>query len=578
MAPEQFAGDVTAIGPQSDVFALGATIYTLLTGRPPFQGATAIETLELVRSREPAPPRTLVPGLPRDLETITLTCLRKDPRRRYATAGAIADDLNRWLAGFPIRARPVSKLEHAGRWCRRRPALASLLAVLALTMASSLVGLLTLWRHSEAERARAEKALARAVESDKATSGAVRELVGLLTTAIDSPPLLASEPLEKSARVVRDLTAKLRQYQGFAASNLVAICDLERQLAEDLRRRGKFPEARAFLVDSLDLLDRRRRAGGDPDPDVENAYAQAQMEFGRVALNDGRLDESLARFQHAEAVLEGLVNDPRRLGMILSIDVSRRAIARLLDLGGAKDQRRKLLESHCRMLDQLSDRAGGDPAIGVLAAEIRANLATDGSATGMIRAAIQRFPPGKRLSPLIAQRVAAWIALDIEPYACAPKYPGGPNDSLDPKAHADAVIRTIESRCESLGVGSALFPATALEVANVACYISSARRKAVCHDDARRISACLSAFAEALLRRDPNEAAFHSVLSKAFVQEEKNAWTVKDYPVIEDRLRKALGAAYAAFRLDPRNMTTRMDIAGLQDKLVGLAADPPLSR
>ena len=166
----------------------------------------------------------------------------------------------RWLDGFPIRARPVSKLEHAGRWCRRRPAFASLLAVLAVTVASSLVGLLTLWRHSEAERARAENALARAIESDKATSGAVRDLVGLLATTVDAPQMLASERSRKSSRVVRDLTAKLRQDRGFAASNLVAICDLERELAEDFRRRGKFAESRALLMDSLELLEGRRAA------------------------------------------------------------------------------------------------------------------------------------------------------------------------------------------------------------------------------------------------------------------------------------------------------------------------------
>ena len=93
MAPEQVAGDRAVIGPRSDVYALGATLYSLLTGRPPFQAASVIETLDLVRTREPAPPRTLVPGLPRDLETIALTCLRKDPRRRYASAEALADDL-----------------------------------------------------------------------------------------------------------------------------------------------------------------------------------------------------------------------------------------------------------------------------------------------------------------------------------------------------------------------------------------------------------------------------------------------------------------------------------------------------
>jgi hypothetical protein len=168
------------------VFSLGATLYSLVTGRPPFQAASVIETLDLARTREPAPPRTLVPGHPRDLETIALTGLRKDPRRRYVSAEALADDLERWLDGFPIWARPASKLERAARWCRRRPAFALLWAVLALTAAASPVSLLALWRRSEAQRSRAENALARAIESDKATSATVQELVGLLATKIVS--------------------------------------------------------------------------------------------------------------------------------------------------------------------------------------------------------------------------------------------------------------------------------------------------------------------------------------------------------------------------------------------------------
>ena len=282
MAPEQIAGDRAGIGPRSDVFALGATLYSLLTGRPPFQAASVIETLDLVRTREPAPPRTLVPGLPRDLETIALTCLRKDPRRRYASAEALADDLQRWLDGFPIRARPVSKLEHASRWCRRRPAFASLLAVLALTVASSLVGLLTLWRHSEAERGRAENALARAIASDKATSGAVRDLVGLLRTTVEAPQMLASERLVESSRVVRDLTAKLRQDRGFAASNLVAICDLERELADALPSVGVNTPNHASC--SWTPSSCWRGGGGAPmTRDVEEAYARALMELGWTA-------------------------------------------------------------------------------------------------------------------------------------------------------------------------------------------------------------------------------------------------------------------------------------------------------
>jgi eukaryotic-like serine/threonine-protein kinase len=560
MAPEQIAGDRAAIGPQSDVFALGATLYSLLTGRPPFQAASVIETLVLVRTREPAPPRTLVPGLPRDLETIALTCLRKDPRRRYASADDLADDLKRWLDGFPIRARPVSKLEHIGRRCRRRPALASLLAVLALTVASSLVGLYTLWRQSEI-------ALARAVESDKATSATVRELIGLLATTVDAPQMLASERLDKSSRVVRELTAKLRHDRGFAASNLVAICDLEGQLAGDYRRRGKYAESRALLMDALELLEgrRSRRAG---DTEVDEAYARVLMELGWVAHDQERDDEALVHYQRAAETLEGMAHDPRRFEVIVSIDESRRQVAFLLARRGEEGPRRRLLESHLRMLEHLRDSGGGDAAIGLLAALVRADLTPDDRASATLRAAIERFPAHQRLPDLFEDRVAYWIANDVN------LYPSG----RDPVAHAGAIIRALESRCESLGVDAAMLPAAALRVAVIASGLSADQRRAGRLDDARRTSACLSAFAKTLSRRGPEHAAVHLLLCEAFEQEAKNAWKVEDYTAIEEALRKGLGAARAALRLDPRNATARMKVAGLQDKLAGLAPERPSSR
>ena len=466
MAPEQIAGDRAAIGPRSDVYALGATLYSLLTGRPPFQAASVIETLDLVRTREPAPPRTLVPGLPRDLETIALTCLRKDPRRRYASAEALADDLKRWLDGFPIRARPVSKLEHACRWCRRRPAFASLLAVLALTVASSLVGLLTLWRHSETEVPRAENALARAIESDKATSGAVRDLVGLLATTVDAPQMLASERLVESSRVVRDLTAKLRQDRGVAASNLVAICGLERELAEDFSRRGKYSESRSVAHGRLELLEGRR--SGAHDPDVEQAYARALMELGWAARDQERYDEVLVWFQRAEEVLEGLAHEPQNLQVILSIDESRRTIAWLFGRRGLDEPRRRLLESHIRMLERLSERAGAILRSDSLPRWRRSDLAPDQSASAKLRAAMERFPADRRLPERLEERVAVWIARDIQPYPSDPNSTGKPQGRLDPDAHARAVILALESRCEALGVYPALLPAAAMQVCGIA--------------------------------------------------------------------------------------------------------------
>jgi WD40 repeat protein/predicted Ser/Thr protein kinase len=132
MAPEQATGSDAQVGPAADVHALGAILYELLTGRPPFQGTTILETLEQVRSQEPVSPRRMVATIPGDLETICLKCLRKEPGRRYESALALVEDLGRVAAGEPIRARPVLAWERGVKWLRRHPAQAALLAVSCL--------------------------------------------------------------------------------------------------------------------------------------------------------------------------------------------------------------------------------------------------------------------------------------------------------------------------------------------------------------------------------------------------------------------------------------------------------------
>jgi len=161
MPPEQASGKLHQITPASDIYALGAVLYTLLTGRPPFQAATPIDTVLQVLDQEPVPPRQLNAGIPRDLETITLKCLEKDRAHRYATAQDLADELARYLAGEPIHARPVSRPERVWRWCKRKPVVASLAAavivsLVAGTVISTLFGIKASDRAAVATRAQQE--------------------------------------------------------------------------------------------------------------------------------------------------------------------------------------------------------------------------------------------------------------------------------------------------------------------------------------------------------------------------------------------------------------------------------------
>ena len=165
MAPEQAGGKSDSLGPPTDIYALGAVLYHMLTGRPPFQAASPLDTVILVLSEEPVAPRKLNPVLAVDLETICLKCLEKDIHRRYSTAAELGQDLNRFLAGEPIQARPVTMVERSWKWAKRRPAVAGMISVSATAILVLLVG--GAWYNSQLEKSLIVAKTARQDEADQ---------------------------------------------------------------------------------------------------------------------------------------------------------------------------------------------------------------------------------------------------------------------------------------------------------------------------------------------------------------------------------------------------------------------------
>jgi serine/threonine-protein kinase len=338
MGPEQAEGKAGVIGPAADVYSLGAVLYELLTGRPPFRAATALETLEQVKSAEPVAPRRLRSKLPRDLETICLKCLRKEPARRYDSAAELAEDLRRFGAGESIRARPVAAVERAWRWCRRKPALAALATALAAALVTGFLGVATQWWRAEGhlgevrhQRAlleadfRREVAIRRALEEANAREQEARRRAQaryqLGMQAVDGYSALALEDeLQKDSRLEglrkRMLGSALKFYTELqesleADTTPQALYDL----SESYSRVGDVQEGLGSMHEALAahrraLAIREALAAAQPaNLQLRSALARAHFRIGIVLRPMGRLRDAIRSLERSLAIDEGLVRD-----------------------------------------------------------------------------------------------------------------------------------------------------------------------------------------------------------------------------------------------------------------------------
>ncbi len=288
MAPEQAIARPGAQWPLVDVYGLGAILYELLTGGPPFQGAVEGDILRQVLEVDPVPPRRFQPHVPRDLETICLKCLEKGPRRRYPSAAALADDLARFRAGQPVSARPIGALRRRWRWCCRKPALAILTAALLLAVLGGIGGVVAAWRNAVAARQEAEdgflmlrQVLAQNLRVSRAT---------LLQGTGGRP--LRQEMLTRAEAVCTQLLQRRPQ-----------DVELQTSLADVLTNLGTLEQSRGRSREALALHERARRLweGLLPveaaRPECRVGRANSLICLGRAHQSLGHLEEALALFR-----------------------------------------------------------------------------------------------------------------------------------------------------------------------------------------------------------------------------------------------------------------------------------------
>jgi tetratricopeptide (TPR) repeat protein len=375
MPPEQARGDRASVGPSADVYALGATLYALVTGRPPFQAASVMDTILQVLNEEPVPPRRLDPSLNRDLQTICLKCLEKEPARRYASAAALGEDLRRFLVGEPVLARPVGRLERAWRWCRRNPVVAGLTASLALALVIGFVGITWGWLEARRQRSQAEQNFRQAEQNFQMAMHAVDDYL----TRVSESRVLRVPGLEPLRREL--LEDALRFYQGFvqARAHDPSVRD---ELMRAYERVGQINDlvgtssvALEAYQQSLKLAD-ELAATRPGDQTIQGHIANLHNRIGLIEMRSGKTDQAFQSIKLARSINETLAQaHPAERGFQSALAGSMHNLGMLLEATGRPAEGLEPLKQAFAVYEKMaSAHPGEDP--------IRIELAHTGRGIG----------------------------------------------------------------------------------------------------------------------------------------------------------------------------------------------------
>ena len=430
MAPEQVRGDQSEVGPATDVHALGMILYELLTGQRPFAGQGTWDLLTRIKEEEPLPPRRLRAEIPRDLEQVCLKCLAKEPRHRYASAAALGEELRRFLAGETVTARPLSPAARGWRWCRRKPAVASLLAGLLLSLLTGLGVALTLWRLAESQREHAETNLslatanfelaqAKRVEAEQHLNDS-RLNYQLAREAVDSYSLKVSEDprLREGFRLLRqDLLKTAVPFYERLIARYGTNLEVEADLGRALQRLGFITSEVADPTDAVLLLERSRDIAARllerdlTNVDLAVLHAKTLHYLGTTYGKVARSAEAIASLRQALAAWEELeAIQPTPLYYLQEQGNCRNDLAMMLpQQGPPSPEMRELLEVNLALRQRLAAEHTTNLSIRFELAIAHTNLgntllqqAAPKSAESHLLEALNHFEAVHKLAPTVS--------------------------------------------------------------------------------------------------------------------------------------------------------------------------------